>query len=84
MKKLYEKCYSWQDMPRKKKVFCIAVCATLVMLKVIASYDLFKKQKDIVKTNKILWLFFIIIIPPAPILYFVITRKMKAKIRFQN
>lgn len=82
MKKLYEKCCNWQDMPRKKKVFCIFVCIILIVLKIIAMYDLFKKQKDMEKINKALWLFFIIIIPPAPVLYFVITRKMRTRIEF--
>jgi hypothetical protein len=82
MKKLREKCYSWQDMSQKKKVFCIVIGIILIILKIIAMYDLFKNQKDIEKINKLLWLFFIIIIPPAPILYFIITRKKKLKIEF--
>lgn len=80
MKKIYEKCRKWRDMSRKKKVMCIIAGVIFCILKVIALYDLFKKQKDIEITNKVLWLLFIILIPPAPILYFIVTRIKSAQI----
>ena len=69
-------------MSPKKKVFCISIGIILVILKIIAMYDLLINQKDIEKINKLLWLFFIIIIPPAPILYFIITGKKRFNIGF--
>jgi hypothetical protein len=82
MKKFYEKYSDLQNMPKWKKVLCVSIGIFLVILKIIALYDLYKNQKSMESINKALWVFFIILIPPAPILYFVITKKIKAKIRF--
>lgn len=64
----------WSEFSLQKKYIWIITGFVVVVLKIIALIDMFKNYRHIQKKHFILWTLFLILIPPAPIVYFIMTR----------
>ncbi len=68
-----KKCCSKENMP----IFII-VGLIVIVLKVFALIDLFKKRKNYSKTKKTILTLLILIFPPAPLIYLIVVNVQKS------
>ena len=77
MKKNREKAIRWSAFSFQKKTIWIIIGFVVIIIKIIALIDIFKNYRHMERKYFIRWILFLILIPPAPVVYFIMTRAPK-------